>query len=130
MSQSVWKTSASDFRKFVKYAKYFIDELRLGNWVVKFSHELCPECRLSQTHYWLSTKNALITLSTEWPTEPTAIHLSESAFHELLHIVMARLLNLAEDRYTTERDLHDEEHAVIQSICYSKFGPGLDSEWD
>ena len=50
-----------------------------------------------------------------YPLKVTAAAIDDSAYHEVQHIIMARLMRLSMERFTTLRDLEDEEHEVIKA---------------
>jgi hypothetical protein len=73
-------------------------------------------------------KTAIITLHREWPIKPTAKALDEIACHEVLHVVLAPLMALAEDRFVTQQQLDDAEHEIIRVVLSAFFKKGTTSD--
>lgn len=56
-------------------------------------------------------------LGTNWKATPvTPINLERTAVHELLHVLLADVIALAKDPSTSQEDLDNAEHAVINTL--------------
>lgn len=114
-------------RQFWNYVTSWITRLRVVNWTFRkkvddrdeADSDSLADCA-SQTEFHTAT----VTLHREWPIEPAPDTLDEIACHEVLHIVLAPLMALAEDRFVTQKQLDDAEHEVIRSFLSAIFTGG------
>jgi hypothetical protein len=120
-----FKTTKADYKRFCKYCDKYIKKSKYTHWDVDYSHEdIVPE-HMAENSFDEEDKTATITLNTTlYPIEVTASVLEETAYHEVCHIILARLLRLSEERFTTEKDLRDEEHDVIKAMGRLQFNKG------
>ncbi len=62
-------------------------------------------------------KFAVVRLTSELePGDVPDFHPAGSAKHEAIHLLLARLLWLAESRYVHPQDIDEEEHAVVRRL--------------
>lgn len=115
-------TNSMDFKKFKKYCDEYIVGHRLGDWMVQYDHaDLGKD--LSCVVFETKQRIAKIKLNTKWDCEVTDRNIREVALHEVLHLALSRLMDLAESRFTVSLDsLGDSEHDVIDRIIFAQFG--------
>ena len=124
ISRLKYKTTKKDFETFKRYCEWYIDKLRVGNWRIYYEHEDPPDGvdKIADVEIDLESEKVQITLYTRWhPLEVSDEAIQECAFHEIQHIRMARLMDLAGKRYIQEQDLEDAEHEVIRAHCHMHF---------
>ena len=119
-------------RAFWKAVTEFVAKLRVVDWTIRTDvKDMDPvdDRTLADCQPDPDFAVATITLYRNWEKDPTPEHIKETAFHEVLHVVMSRLMELARERYVTEKQLDDEEHEVIRRIVSYVFKKGTTSEW-
>ncbi len=122
MRRDLYKTTKADFLRFEKFGIKYIEQSRYTNWDVDFEHGGTAEDHMAECSFNEEEKVATISLNTTLhPVKVTAAMLEQTAYHEVCHIILARLLRLSEERFTTEKDLRDEEHAVIAAMGRLQF---------
>lgn len=101
--------------------------LNLKNWIYKFTHSDSEDSdELASVKALSKTRVAEFNLSVTWSVCPTKKHIDEVALHEVLHVLMAPLMDLAENRYATKDALDDAEHDVIRGLCFQGFQAGFE----
>lgn len=127
MKRTHWETTIGDFHHFVKCVNRHMVALNLQNWIYKFTHLDSEEDEeLASVKALAKTRVAEFNLSVTWCVQPTKRHIDEVAFHEVLHVLMAPLMDLAENRYATKDALDDAEHDVIRGMCFKGFQAGFE----
>jgi hypothetical protein len=115
-------TTKADFDRFGKYCTKYLKKSKYTHWDVDYEHGGTAEEHLAECVFDEESKVATIKLNTTlYPIEVTATMLEDIAYHEVCHIILARLLRLSEERFTTEKDLRDEEHDVIKAMGRLQF---------
>lgn len=114
------KTSDSDFALFKEECGRWIEYFGLKQWSVSFEH-MRKDSVLAQVSYNFESKGCLLRLSLEWPGENFKLgieseHIKRAAFHEVVHILIAGLVNCAESRYTTQTEIDESEHVIIRTL--------------
>jgi hypothetical protein len=79
-----------------------------------FSKDECDEMAICIPE--VDIKKALIKLYNKWDIKPSNEALDQTACHEVLHILLAPIMELASERYVTEKQLGDAEHDVIRAL--------------
>ena len=116
------KTTKADFLRFGKYCTKYIKKSKYTHWDVDYAHGGIAEVNLAECVFNEEEREATISLNTTiYPVEVTANILEDIAYHEVCHIILARLLRLSEERFTTEKDLRDEEQDVIKAMGRLQF---------
>lgn len=116
MRRDPYKTTKPDFNRFIKYCKKYIEASKYTHWDVSYEHAELADDRVAECSFTEETRQAVIGLNVSmFPVKVTAAAIEDSAYHEVQHIIMARLMRLSMERFTTQRDLEDEEHEVIKA---------------
>ena len=116
------QTSESDYIKFQRYCKKELAKHRLGDWIVSYGHEQLDNDDLSHVVFDLKMRMANIRLGECWDCDINDGNLKKVALHEVLHITLAKLVDLAESRFVQQNDINETEHDIIDRMVYAKFG--------
>lgn len=111
------KTSKKHFELFEKYVREWIEKLGLHSWDVSVEHVNDGDDRYLG---WTNTasfrdRNATICLGKDWgPTKVTDVDLSRVAFHEVCHVLLSDLHQIAGMRFGVTGDIIEKEvHTII-----------------
>jgi len=118
------KIDDSLYELFKKEAEYWLEKFGLTDWNVNFSHEdLNRPDRWSQVSYNWIGREVTISLNTqiddkEIPKERTKLEkeIRKSAFHEIMHLVLADLEICARSREFNVDTLETILHACIHRL--------------
>ena len=110
------KTSREDFSYFTKRCRAYLAQLSLGDWKPIFEH-----VDHIGSYAWVKpdaeAKQAQIGLSVHWDdSKVTREMLDYCARHEVLHILLADLVNVGKLRTSTEQDFSGAQHAIIRRL--------------
>ena len=113
------KTTTKHFACFKRECECWIDRYGLKDWHIYFEHceiEDRPRtCAMAETD--LENRIARITLNDKWENlEPTCALLRNAAYHEVCHVLLCRLTELALSREIFKNVIDDEIHAVIRRL--------------
>ncbi len=115
-------TTKKDFQIFSKEAEKWIKLFNLSDWRVSLFHKSGEENALASFSAYPIDKVASLFLEPDWQDNVINNHsLKKRAFHEVLHVLFARLTFLGGLRYIMPDDIGNEEHAIIhrlESIFY------------
>ena len=119
-----------DVKIFWKAVSDWCVKFRITDWrIMKGQADKAEDC-LADCTCTYSLRTAKITIYRDWgdemPVNPDS--LSEVAMHEVLHIVLAGLMEAAGQRFTTQQQLDDFEHDVIRAITSMQFKAGMVEE--
>jgi hypothetical protein len=64
----------------------------------------------------VSNRYAIISVTKEWPNEPTNKQISRTAFHEVCELLLMELGTLAETRFVSETSLEIARHRIIRTL--------------
>jgi hypothetical protein len=116
------KCTNKDFEKFVQFCEEYLQKLRLENWEMVFKFDKTPDppnyanCDIS-----FEKLHARITLFSDWtPDRVTQISLRELAYHEVVHILLAPLM---EAHSGLDSIVREHEHNIIKQLCLCSFRP-------
>jgi hypothetical protein len=114
------KTTKKDFAFFKKECKHWLKIFGLKEWATCYSHNPCNEDDLSWTIISRGdSKNVTFGLAPVWPegSPVTSSELKWSAFHEVMHLLMADYDRLATSRFDVpEERLAAAEHEIIMRL--------------
>lgn len=83
----VYKLEQEHFDIFQRHANVLIDKLGLADWTISFAFEdlvdNLAECRVNRP-----ARKAELALSLVWGLEPTEYNLKDSAYHEVLELLL------------------------------------------
>lgn len=114
------RTTKAHFKIFKEECQEWIEAFGLKDWFVDFYHEDWSEhhgdakawCRWN-----VEGMIASVCLSLEWGNEkPIDETVKMSAFHEICHLLIGRLFDLATDRYIQKIEIDVEAHAIIRRL--------------
>lgn len=119
-----YKVSKKQFKLFKEMCEWWIESFGIGNWSVEIvlrddeSDDGCLAWTLPNS----LTCRAVIGLCETWALPITNDGLRRVALHEVLHLVLALLMEKALSRFTTEEDLKRIEHDVIRQMGKAIYG--------
>ena len=121
------KTTKADFKLFKAECERWIGILGLCGYDFEYAHSpTTDEESFAEVTWEVLARSAYINLGDEWMShyEKTDEKIRECAFHEVLHVFIGKLSNLARARYVKEREIEEEEHAIIrtlESVLFPKY---------
>ena len=109
------------FEIFSREVKHLVKKWGLRDW--KIYLECKPE-NGSRGRAYLEPQDhtATIRLSSEWSDRPTKKGLKFCARHEVLHVVIAYLVELAECRWCTDSEVRAEKERLVRHLHAIIFG--------
>lgn len=111
------KTTAKHFAAFRQACEQYRQKLGLTDWAFEYRHSDEHGHCLAAVHRANEDKIATIVLSTEGSDTPvTPAEIREAARHEVLHVLLAELEDLAMSRVNPRERWAAAEHAVIHRI--------------
>lgn len=109
------RTTNKHFQIFKKECKKWIDKFGLINWEVYYLHKKSKNLAFMTAN--LVGRVADIGLAKTWKnSEVSNFEIKKCAFHEVNELLLYRLRNLAEYRYTTYNEIDEEVHAIIRTL--------------
>lgn len=107
-----------DFLFFQSECKYWIEKWGLKNWKIYFRQIQLSRNTIAESNRNLDyVATIFLTLDMkESVVDDKPILLKETAKHETLHILLARLVLNAQARYVSEDDIFESEHEVIRVL--------------
>ena len=120
-------TTASDFRLFKLEAMKWRDRFGLTDWRIFFHHE--DDDGSDAAFAWMQcdygARSANIGLSRDWVgNEVTDDGVRRVAFHEIMHLLLADLVILGQERWSVEGVYSSAEHSVIRRLEEFFYGKG------
>ena len=113
------KTTKADFKLFKRECEKWIDIFGLHGYEFRYSHENSEESDTLADVVWETVhRSSHIVLYENWPDcyEKDDYQIRLCAFHEVFHVFIGKLSNLAKARYIKEREVEEEEHAIIRTL--------------
>jgi len=122
-------TTKADFKLFKKECEKWVGVFGLKGFEFRFYHVYSNDDNndtFADIAWDTTGRCAYITLYKEWPLlyTKTDTEIKIAAFHEVAHAFIGKLSNLAKARYLKEREIEEEEHAIIrtlENILFSKY---------
>jgi len=108
------KVSAEDYSFFCQCCDEFKELFGLKDWNVHYG--MTDTCNIAQTIRNARGHVASIYLCNEWDDTILALdklQLRIAAFHEICHVVLARMAACGRARFTTDDELNESEEAAI-----------------
>lgn len=111
------KTTLKDFDTYQKLCLEWQKRLGLTNWALYFQRD-DDRSSYGRTRWDIDGAVATITLSKEWDDFRSIndSELNRLALHEMLHVLLAEIVHVAESRYTNDGELSVVEHHVLRRI--------------
>ena len=110
-------TSPADFKLFCEEVKKWQVRLGLLDWRIDFFHQNAVET-VGATRGWFEARDGFVCnigLALSWgEDEVTKEKVKETALHETLHIILAEMCWLADQRFLPQGLLEIEEHRIIR----------------
>jgi len=111
------RTTGEHFKIFQEEAWYWIQRFGLKGWRFHFEHGDQSEEGYAGYNYNVAGRVAVINLSKDWKdNEVIEAQLRRSAFHEVIHILLARLRWLAVERAVGIGDVDEEIETIIRTL--------------
>jgi len=114
------RTTKKDFVKFQKECTIWLDRFWLREWQVFYSWQDLDDGTAARTEYAHHSKNVEFSLNRR--QDPKGGHrqfeqsIEDLAKHEVIHLLLADLIGLAESRYCTKEEIESAEHALVQKL--------------
>lgn len=111
------KTTAADFAIFKNAVYDWQRKLNLMEWSIFVDHGQLVGA-YAQTHWDVDGQVARIILCKEWDglRKRSEHELVALALHEVLHVLIARLVYFATSRWVTQSEFDGVEHALIRRL--------------
>ena len=111
------KTSKEDFEYFKKYVKIYQKEFGLTNFKLYFNHDNKHMDAYAYIYSEVENGIATIGLTQNWDSlKITKEQLRYSAKHEILHLLLADLVQVGKYRQSVDTDFIRAQHAVIRRL--------------
>jgi len=108
-----------DYENFKDEFRYWTQRYSLNNWEFHFffeddSEENPSRARLMTDH---DARICLVTLCKVWEgEEPTEIAIRQSAYHEVVELLLSNMNLLIRQRSVLEREVEEQVHVVIRTL--------------
>ena len=111
------KTVKEAYKVFREESLYWINKLGLQGWEVKFE-EIKDEKSWARVRWNYKSQKAVIEFSTTgWQESDLNIEaVKKTALHEVLHLLLGILWDLAEERVWDEEEFEKETHTIINKL--------------
>lgn len=114
------KTTKADFELFCKECYDWVKYFNLEEYEIVFKHTkidgaYADTCTDAQSH------QALIRLNVVWPESPTELTIRQTAFHEVIELLLGRLRCFSSSRFVLEREIDEAVHGVIMRLQNTVF---------
>ena len=111
------KTTKKDYEYFQKRCLYWKERLGIQDWLLYFKHEKLNGT-LAECFYNTRSRKATISLTISLTTSVNKINrgdwIEESAFHEMMHLLMADLTWMA--NMFDRNEVEEREHQIIHKL--------------
>lgn len=109
------KTSKVDFEFFKSQCDFWIKKFNLDGWGILYIHE-----KLKNEYGYISfdveSHKASIYLTTEVDGPFPRKRMAETAKHEIIHLLLARLSDYGFNRFITKTALLESEEEIVQKL--------------
>ena len=115
------KVTKETVKIFANGIKDFMTHLGLGDWEITLKQEDLTNLgdnTLACVAGDIDNCVAAFEIAENWPETEAQVkdNIRKTALHECLHVLLYRYDRLAQDRFTTEKQLADAEHDVIRRL--------------
>lgn len=117
--EKTFKTTIAHFAYFKKECEVWIERYGLKDWRVYFEHAEIADrpCACACTEVDLENRLVRITLNTVWvDIKPAYTLLYETAYHEVCHVLLHRLTEMAMSREVFRDAIENEVHVIIRRL--------------
>jgi len=116
------KTTKKQFAEFEEACHKWIDFFGLKDWEVDIKHSRLPdEDTNSQVTRDYDAKYACVIFNTDLGNKFKDDDFKKVAFHEICHILLGELGDLAGRRFITPDELVNQEHTIVHRLCNSVY---------
>ncbi len=112
------KTSKKDFVLFKVECEKWIDIFGIKSFEIFYDHsDYLRDNKASCTSYSVN-RWATLRLNSTWDNywKLTEENIKRCAFHEVIELLLAPLVNCAESRYVSENEIDEQAHTVIRTL--------------
>lgn len=111
------QTTKKDFKLFKKEFRKWQRFFGLKNWKVVLLHEDTEERGLADINSNISGYISTCKLSVNWPKcEYSKYQIRKTAFHECIHLLLARYAVAAKCRFINESELDEADHELVRIL--------------
>ncbi len=114
------KTTKADFELFCKECYEWVKYFNLEEYEVVFKHSKIDGA-YADTWTDAQSHQAVIRLNIAWPEAPTELTIRQTAFHEVIELLLGRIRCIAENRYIQQREIDDAVHGIIMRLQNTVF---------
>jgi len=113
------KTTNKDFQLFKSECEKWLKRFELGGWKVYFTHQAHSQDTFATCYSNTLGRNATIYFTDEWDDEirkltPEAV--KETAKHEMIHLLLARLSDNGRARYVVIDEIDEAEEELVRKL--------------
>ena len=109
-----YKTTKTDFELFKAECLRWVEKLGLKDWCIEYVLEdLKEELTFARAHSTYSSRIAKIVLNEKIGAKLTNSAISNTALHEVLHIVHAKCYGLMVCAFKTEDEINEADHELV-----------------
>lgn len=110
------QTTKKDFELFKKECQKWIDRFELSNWNVYFYHGNDEDKQIvAQIYTELTKRSVAVNLNTEID-ENIVLNIPEIAKHEMIHLLLADIIELGWRRFVTKDELESAEESLVSKL--------------
>ena len=113
------KTTNKHFQIFKEECQKWIDKFGLSGWEVSFVHQTYSENTYATCFTALVGMRATIYFTDKWDNEIRKISpetIKQSAKHEAIHLLLARLSDNGRARYINELEMNEAEEELVRKL--------------
>ena len=113
------KTTKADFKLFKRECEKWIDIFGLNGYEFRYSHEYAADEESLADVIWEPVSRSVhIRLCENWSDsyKKDDLQVRICSFHEVLHVLIGKLSVLSKSRFILEREVEEEEHAIIRTL--------------
>ncbi len=112
-----YRTNKKDFDLFKKEAIKWIPQLGLSNWRIEVEHLDAEDSGRAQYEILVNEMVATIKLGIDWQDDKKSnIRIKRLAFHELVHVRLARIEGMLAARGYSDEEISNALHEVIYTF--------------
>jgi arsenate reductase-like glutaredoxin family protein len=110
-----YKTTKKDLAKFKVYFKNMQSKFGLLGWEIDFKKINIGDSA-ADLKIWLEARHIVVTLCSYFAKPLTDEDIKKHAEHECLELLFARYEFIASSRFSTESELNEARHEIIQIL--------------
>lgn len=110
-----YKTTKKDFEIFTNECEKWINKLGLSGWEISYQHEDYGDNRAICTTN-LNSKICNFYLCVSWEYKPSLSELKSCAEHEIIHLLLAPVINPLCSMFSYDSYIEEREHDILHKI--------------